>query len=327
MKHIFIVNPAAGKASTLPSLLQRITYAVKLCGVDYEIYHTKTVGDATNYVHTLCTKNPKTQYRFYACGGDGTMNEVANAVAMKKNAELAVVPVGTGNDFIKIFSHLEQFDDISSIIKGKALPMDIIKYNDKYSLNILNIGFDCDVVARVEEIKRQPLVLKNMAYPTAVWQCLTRKYGSKFRVTTEDGQFFDGEHLLALFANARYYGGGYKSAPYAFVNDGMMEIVVVDKVSRAKFISLLPKYQAGTYLEEIEKLPFIHYVRCKKATFESEKAIGVCADGEISPAAKLDIEVIPNAINVVCPQGCKCKAYVKQFDSEKKESTEGKQND
>ncbi|MBQ0125119.1 MAG: hypothetical protein KBS59_02195, partial [Clostridiales bacterium] len=60
-----------------------------------------------------------------------------------------------------------------------------------------------------------------------------------------------------------------------------------------------------------EKTPYVHYVRCKKAIFEAEKKMGVCADGEISPAKKLEIEVIPNAIKVVMPQGCKCMALQK----------------
>ena len=116
MKHIFIVNPAAGKGKTLPAMLQRITYACKEHEVDYEIYHTATVGDATRYVAKKCRDNPDTEFRFYACGGDGTMNEVANGIVGMENAQLAVVPKGTGNDFVKIFSSPENFNNIGKII-------------------------------------------------------------------------------------------------------------------------------------------------------------------------------------------------------------------
>lgn len=309
MKHVFIVNPAAGAASALPSLLQRIKFAAEECNIDYEIYNTKTIGDATVHAKEVCANNPDEHFRFYACGGDGTVNGVANALACMQNAELAIIPSGTGNDFVKAFSNLENFNDITKVIKGKALPMDLIKYGDKYSINILNIGFDCDVVARVEEIKRKPYMIKGMAYPTAVMQVFMKGYGVEFKVETDDGQVFDGEHVLALFANAKYYGGGFKSAPNAYVNDGLMEVVVVDKVSRPNFIKLLPKYKAGTYVDYIDKYPFIHYIRCKKAKFSCNSVMGVCGDGEISPATTLDIEVIPNAINVVCPEGSTCIAY------------------
>lgn len=311
MKHIFIVNPAAGKGKTLPAMLQRITYACKEHEVDYEIYHTVTVGDATRYVAKKCRDNPHTEFRFYACGGDGTMNEVANAVVGVENAQLAVVPKGTGNDFVRIFSSPENFNNIGKIICGKSMKMDIIKFNDKYSLNILNVGFDCDVVKKVEEIKRGALVLPGMAYPLGILKTLTSNYGMNIKITTDNGDVFEGEHLLALFANARYYGGGYKSAPYAYVNDGLMDVCVVEKIPRSKFIQIIPQYKNGTYYENPEKVPFVHYVKCKKVILESDKTIGICADGEVSPIKRAEIEIVSNAINVVVPQGCKCRAEFK----------------
>ena len=253
------------------------------------------------------------------------MNEIANALACKKNAELAVVPIGTGNDFIRVFTHMENFSDLDKIVEGKPMLMDMIKFGDKYSLNILNIGFDCDVVKRVEEIKRASWVPNGMAYSIAVTQVLTKGYGQTFKVTTDDGQVFDGEHLLVAFANAQYYGGGYRPAPTALVNDGYMEMCLVDKVSRPTFMKLLPKYKAGTHLSNMDKTPYIHYVKCKKAYFESADTVGVCADGEISPAKRLDIEVIPNAINIVVPNGSKCFASRKK--NKKTENTVEKDED
>lgn len=322
MKHIFIVNPAAGKGKTLPALLQRITFSCEKLGVDYEIYHTTTVGDGMRFAKSKCDEYPDETLRFYACGGDGTMNEIANALACRKNAELAVVPIGTGNDFLKIFTELENFSDMEKFILGKAVPMDIIKFGDRYALNILNIGFDCEVVKRVEEIKRASWVPHGMAYSIAVTQVITKMYGSDFKITTDDGHVFDGNHILVAFANAQYYGGGYRPAPTALVNDGYMEICLFDKISRPTLIKLLPKYKAGTHLENLEKRPYLHYLKCKKATFEAPDTMTVCADGELLPAKKLDIEVVPLGINVVIPQGSKCMALVKRHHH--KETEENK---
>lgn len=316
MKHIFIVNPAAGKSAALPSLLSKITYAAKELDIDYEIYHTVTVGDATKYVAEKCREYPNERFRFYSCGGDGTMNEVVNSLVGNPMAELAIVPAGTGNDFIRIFSHKENFNDIKKIINGSSIKIDAVRYNDRYSLNILNIGFDCDVVSAVEEIKRNPLIPKSMSYSAAVMQTLTRKYGKMFKVITEDGKVIGGEHLLALFANAQYYGGGYKAAPFALVNDGLLDVIVIDKVSRATFVKFLSKYKSGTYMDVPEKVPFVHYFKCKKVIFESEETSGVCADGEISPAKKLEIEIVPNSVNVVVPEGSKCRALFKKVKNE-----------
>jgi len=323
MKHIFIVNPAAGKGKILPALLQRITYACQKLEVDYEIYHTKTVGDATVFVKEKCKELPDETLRFYACGGDGTMNEVANAVALHKNAEIAVVPIGTGNDFLRVFTNIDNFSDIEKIILGKAMPMDIIKFGeDKYSLNILNIGFDCEVVKRVEEIKRESWVPHGMAYSIAVTQVITKLYGSDFKITTDDGKVFDGNHILVAFANAQYYGGGYRPAPTALVNDGKMDVCLFDKIPRSKLVKVLPKYKSGKHVENIEKMPFLHYFQCKKVTFEAANTITVCADGELSPAKKLEIELVPLGINVVVPKGSHCFAAVKKATHNKIEKTE-----
>lgn len=312
MKHIFIVNPAAGKGKLLPSLLAKITYDCQEAGVDYEIHHTTTVGDGTKFVAEKCRENPDEPLRFYACGGDGTVNEVVNGIVSFPNAELAVVPVGTGNDFIKSFSHSENFSDISNLIAGHTMRSDVIKYNKRYSVNILNIGFDCAVVQKVEQIKRSALVPQSMSYTFGVVSTLMKNYGDRFRLTTDTGETFDGEFLLCIFANASYYGGGYKAGPLAAINDGLMDVCVVDKVPRSKFIAMIEKFKNGTMVNEMEKYPFYHYMKCKKVTFDSERPIGVCADGEISPARHLEIEVIPNALTVVVPKGSKCLASLKK---------------
>lgn len=318
MKHIFIVNPAAGNGKTLPALLQKITFSAQKLGVDYEIYHTQTVGDATRYAEKRIAESPNETLRFYACGGDGTMNEVANAVACQSNAEIAVIPNGTGNDFIRSFSHMDNFSDIDASILGKSMPMDIIKYGDKYSLNILNVGLDSDVVKRVEEIKRASWVPHGMAYSIAITQVLTRSYGQHFKLTTEDGTVYENDFIIAVFANARYYGSGYKSAPNALLNDGLMDVCFFDKIPRRTLMKILPKYKSGSYIETLDQTPYIHCFKCKKITFDAPDFMSVCADGELSPAKHLDIEVIKDGINVVVPKGSKCLALVKK----NKETTE-----
>lgn len=310
MKHIFVVNPAAGKGKNIPSLLASISYACEDLKVEYDIYHTHEAGDATVYVSEKCTQNPDEKFRFYACGGDGTLSEVLNGAVGHDNAEIAVIPAGTGNDFVKTFRHPEYFTTIQKQILGTAEKIDLLKYNDRYSLNIINVGFDCDVVVEVAKIKRKSFVPSKLAYIMGIAAVFVKPLGKRFKVTIDDNECIEKEFMLCAMANALYYGGGFKAAPLAQLDDGYMDLCLVDRVSRADFIRIIPKYKSGQHVDENgkSKYPFVHYQKCKKVVIESETTIGVCGDGEVSPANKVVVEIIPNAIAFSIPKNSGCES-------------------
>ena len=310
MKHIFVINPAAGKGKKLPAMLSAITYACEELDVDFEIYHTVTVGDGTRFVAERCEKNPDLPMRFYACGGDGTLYEVLNGVIGYPMAEVAVVPSGTGNDFIKSFSNPEYFSDIKRQLLGRAEKLDLIKYNKKYCINVLNIGFDCDVVQRVAEIKRSALVPSKLAYMFSVVDVFTKSLGKNFKVLIDDRELVEREFMLAALANARFYGDGFQVAPNALLNDGKMDLCLVDRVSRGEFIKMVGKYKMGHHVDAADRslFPFIRYQKCEKVLIEAQKPMGVCADGEISPHKTVLIESASRAVSFSVPKGCRCLA-------------------
>lgn len=310
MKHIFVVNPAAGKGKNIPSLLASISYACEDLKVEYDIYHTHEAGDATVYVSEKCKQNPDEKFRFYACGGDGTLSEVLNGAVGHDNAEIAVIPAGTGNDFVKTFRHPEYFTTIQKQILGTAEKIDLLKYNDRYSLNIINVGFDCDVVVEVAKIKRKSFVPSKLAYIMGIAAVFVKPLGKRFKVTIDDNECIEKKFMLCAMANALYYGGGFKAAPLAQLDDGYMDLCLVDRVSRADFIRIIPKYKSGQHVDENgkSKYPFVRYQKCKKVVIESETTIGVCGDGEVSPANKVVVEIIPNAIAFSIPKNSGCES-------------------
>lgn len=312
MKHIFVINPAAGKGKNLPAMLASITYACEEIEVDYEIYHTATVGDGTRFVSEKCKNNPDIQMRFYACGGDGTLYEVLNGAVGYDNAEISVIPAGTGNDFIKSFTNPEFFSDVKRHLLGNAEKLDLLKYNNRYSMNVINIGFDCDVVQKVSEIKRSNMVPSKMAYAMGIASVFTKPLGKNFKVLIDDHELIERDFMLCALANALYYGDGFKVAPNAKMNDGYMDLCLVNKVSRVDFLKVISKYKAGLHVDENGQplFDFVQYQKCKKVVIESQKIIGVCGDGEISPAKTVVVEVIPKAIAFSIPKGSVCKALV-----------------
>ncbi len=281
MKTIHILNPAAGQGE-----------ALKYKDLE-NAYITKGVGDATDYVKTSADDG----VHFYVYGGDGTVSEVVNGIMQSgKSASFSIVPVGTGNDLLRTLS----LNDKTTVLA------DVLSVNGKYAINAINTGFDLDVVIKAQEYKKKKFVSGTLAYILGVVSVLCKKFGKKIKAeyTDSDGDThaFEGECLLAVAANGSYYGGGFKCAPIADITDGLIDLLIVKKVSRIKFLSLIMQYMKGKHINPKTKQPipsFAKYVvfsKCTRVTFSGIDKI--CTDGEVWDTDRADISIIKNAITL-----------------------------
>jgi YegS/Rv2252/BmrU family lipid kinase len=304
MRHLFIVNPAAGKGVSQKQLIK------ELCARGLEHYITKQPGDAEEYVKKANAGGGCGAVRFYACGGDGTLNEIVNGAAGCRNAEVAFVPMGSGNDFIKSFDiPAECFLDIGRQLSGKPLPVDLIKYSEaasgteaRYAVNMANIGFDCNVAANMARFKKMPLVSGPVAYILAILLTVVRKEGAVLEIVFDDGTAYNGGVLFAAIGNGAYCGGGLKGVPDAKVDDGLMDVCIVKDVARRTIISLISKYADGTYVDEERLKRFIIYKKCSRMTVKNNspvKRMGV--DGEMKPSEEASFEITPGAMMFSIP--------------------------
>ena len=310
MKTVFIINPKAGQGENVEKISKKISEAVNSIKADAEIYVTKAVGDASVFVKSFCEKHGAA--RFIAFGGDGTLNEVLNGAIECGDAEIGVIPCGTGNDFCRNFCNDTSFSDIISQIISKSVKCDAIKYtttiedkrNSGYCVNMFNIGFDCNVADMTQEIKKKPLISGSLAYFISILVTLVKKKGANLRIELDGEEVHNGPLLLTSVANGSFCGGGIKSNPLACVQDGLINVNIVRDVPRRAFATLLPLYMKGTFLGKkgIEKI--ISSVKCKKMTITPNKAgvIRICIDGEIADAGKTEFEIVHNAFNFVVPQ-------------------------
>ena len=309
MKTVFIVNPMAGKKNNIEKLIEKIKSAAEKLKADVEIYKTRAVGDATEFVRKFCKEHGRA--RFIACGGDGTLNEVLDGAIDTKDAEIGVFPMGTGNDFVKNFDG--DFGDIEAQIVSDSEKCDAIKYvttdklgNEKtgYCANMFNIGFDCNAADAMAEMKKKPFVSGSLAYILAVFATLIKKKGAELEMELDGNPAYNGKLLLTSIANGRFCGGGVKSNPGASVHDGKMNVNIVKNISRLGLVRLLPHYMKGEHmkLRGIEKI--ISNVCCEKMTI---RPIGgemrLCKDGEITSAGVTKFEVVHDAFNFVIPVG------------------------
>lgn len=192
MKHVFIVNPAAGKQNSLAIIKETVS---KLGEIDSCIYETKSPGDATEYIRKLCRENESEQYTFYACGGDGTINEVANGVFGYENARMTAYPVGSGNDYVKYFGGKEKFLDLQKLINGEEISVDVLKVKNHYALNAVHFGFDTVVLRTMIQVKRKPIIGGNNAYYTGVIKGLFSGLNNKCLIKV-DGELMTDTHFL-----------------------------------------------------------------------------------------------------------------------------------
>ena len=123
----------------------------------------------------------------------------------------------------------------------------------------------------------------------------------------DDGEIIDSELLLTAIGNGQYCGGGFDAVPRAVLNDGLMDVCIIDKITRMTFLKLVKSYKSGTHLENKKAQSFIRYRRVSHFRMEFDSPIPICVDGEIKGAKSIDFEVVPNGFRFVVPKGCKLK--------------------
>ena len=297
MKHLFIINPNSGKGISQERCSNGIHEAMKEMGItDYEIHVTEKSGDGYNYAKTAVDTGE--HIRVYACGGDGTLWEVVNACACKENAEVAAYPLGSGNDFIRIFGDKKDLRDVKDHINGRVMKFDLVKCGDEYAVNQCSMGLDAEVCAQQAKLKKLPFVTGEMAYTLGVLLQFFGEMKKDFTIKIDDGEEFDARVLFCLAANSRWYGGGYCGAPKALTYDGKLDFVIVKKdCPRPYLLYLLGQYKKGKHLSWKRTI----FKQGKKITIKSKKKSAINIDGEVRFGTETTFEIVEKGINFVVP--------------------------
>ena len=318
MKHYFIVNPAAGSGKDQEALLPRIMNAAKSWGADYEIHRTSGPGEAVTYARGRLAETGGEPVRFYSCGGDGTASEILNGIYGAKDAELAIIPAGSGNDYIRNFGGKECFCDILAVIEGEPTPVDVIEYtytpsgkealgeNTSYALNMINMGFDAKVVRHMERLKNKFFIKGTGAYVAGVVRELAGYKMSRVIFRPEGEEAIETDILLAGVGSGRFSGGGFDGIPVAEVDDGLLDLMFIKPITRRKFIKLVGAYHDGKLIGNPDMDGLLFLYKVKSAEIEPITPLVFTADGEINFTAKmLTVSVAPEKVSFVIPNGIK----------------------
>ena len=300
MKHIFIVNTVAGEHSCLKEVEKAIANESEV--IDYEIFTPDSAKDNIDKIKAYLETHPDEEVRFYACGGDGTINKVSSGIYGYPNASLAVLAYGSGNDYIKYYADLQTFRDVEKVMHGTEKRVDIMQVNNRFALNATHFGLDSKVAKTMHIIRRYPIIGGKMCYPIAVfWAFLT---GMRTRCTVyADGEKLnDGKICLCTIANGRYVGGSYKCAPRSQNDDGWLEVCLIKPISRFRFMKLKKSYTVGEHLDDPQFKDIIVYRRAKQVVIEGKKGFCVSLDGEILESEKIVVENKQQAIRFIVPE-------------------------
>ena len=308
MKYVFIINPAAGIQNPVEVCGDAIKKACEDYGLNYEIVLTERTGHATElaaaYADAAVQDAP---VRIFSVGGDGTLCEVSNGIMGKPFCELGVIPCGSGNDYVRSFGCKEEFLDIDNYIISGTVGVDGIRTTcdstELNSLNIASLGFDANVCSTANELKAKNKKLSgSTAYTRAIAINFFRKLYNDLTVTVDEKVTYLGKYFFSIAANGQYYGGGINSAPMADPTDGRMELILIRKASRLKFLTLVGDYTHGTYEKKKKFRKLLTHCQCEKMHVVSKKPAVVNVDGECFPCREVTFEVMPSAIQLVVPK-------------------------
>ena len=297
MVHLFIINPAAGSRNRTDSYSEVIHRLCRERGLDYDIRVSTAPGECTRFAREAAQTGK--EYRLYACGGDGTLNEVVQGAAGYDNVAVTVFSGGSGNDFVKLFDDPQAFFDLERLLDAEVATFDLIRCNDDVALNICSVGLDARIGTDVSRYKRLPLLHGFRTYAASTVINVIKGIAEHY-VVELNGKRIDGKQTFVCVCNGRYYGGGFNPVPEADPADGLLDVLVVKKVSRLQVAGVVGKYKAGRYKE----LPhLVRHYRTKSIKIICDKPSHVNLDGELRTAKEITMSVADEKLRFFYPKG------------------------
>ena len=302
MKHLFIINPAAGSYNRTDEYSEVIHKVCRARKLSYEVRVSTAPGECTRIAREAAGTGE--ELRIYACGGDGTLNEVVAGAAGFENAAVTVYSGGSGNDFVKIFDEPKAFFDLNRLMDADEVAFDLIRCNEDIALNICSVGLDARIGTDVSRYKRLPLLHGFRAYAASTVVNVAKGIAEHYSVEV-DGETIDDEFTFVCVCNGRFYGGGFNPVPEADPTDGKLDILLVKKVSRTQVPFIIGKYKDGRYRELSE---YARYIKSDSIRIICDKPTPINLDGEMRMAKTVQMKVAEEKIRFFYPKGLSWQA-------------------
>lgn len=301
MRYVFIANPNAGAKNGFEKYRDRITATCEKLGVPYKFMLTRLGADLTDFARSEGETGD--EVRIIVLGGDGGICGAANGIIGMENVEFGIIPCGSGNDYVKTFGGAQGFEDVEHYLTAPSRYVDAIHTGHFASVNICSMGIDAIICDRTNRMAKTKKFLGSGTYTLSVLISMLGKVYNTLKVTIDDQYVYEGDFMFSLAACGRYYGGGYQGAPMADPSDGLLDFVMIKRVSKLKMARLLGEYKSGRYPESKKFEGLLTVRRGKKMKIESAKPSIVNIDGECLTLSEVTFEVIPRALRLIVNDG------------------------
>ncbi len=297
--HLAIVNPAAGGGRSgrrAPAAIERLRQA----GLEVEVRQTSAPRDATRIARECYGQGYR---KFIAGGGDGTCWEVLNGIApaglepqAARRASLAVLPLGTGNSFLREFSEDGAEHTYRALTSGQRRDCDVLRLTHAegrlYYVNLFGFGFAADVT--INTLRGRYKRYGNLGYILGVLHTVAHLRHKRLALRVEGGELEADPLTFLCVCNSRYTAGAMMMAPAASVTDGLADLIRVEPLGRLAIVRAFPRIYRGSHLQ----MPAVTARATRRIDFEVDEAVDVMVDGEVLNIVPRSIEVLPGALEV-----------------------------
>jgi len=304
VKLYFIINPKSGKEKP-DIIIKRLKALLKNDAFSYEFHLTTKPNHAIALAEAAASSNAFD--RIVAVGGDGTLNEVINGMLRiyLQNGDkiggcppLGIIPAGLGNDTARGLKIPRRLKD-AYIILSRGLPtyIDVGEVNGRFFINGIGVGYDGAVISQMYEIRKRGKVLSGWIYFRVLIHQILRFKSPTLHVEIDETSLTPRKYLLVLTANGTSFGGIFNLTPKARVNDGLLDVLLVEDIPKSTFLLNIPKAITGRHLG----LKQVHYYTSRKVTIKSPTQVPCHIDGECYYNSQFSIKLLPKVLQVVLP--------------------------
>ena len=288
---LFIINPVAGNGKTI-EVLPIIKDKMKDVSdkIEYVIYVSKSIGDISKIVSDYYDLGYN---EFVAVGGDGSFSELINGFKFpcERIATIGILPMRTGNDFVKNTIEKKNFDLIfDAILENRKVCIDVGVVNDFNFINVCSFGIDGPIIKDTDRYKK--ILPGQSSYLFSTLKAGVTFKPNLVKVTADDKEY-KGHMILIAIGNGKYFGGGMNICPDAKLDDGLFEVCLVSDVSKLKFIREISKVYSG----RLGELKEVIYLKAKKIKIEvQDEPYYINADGNLMGITPANISIIEKSV-------------------------------